>query len=64
MTRASTLTQAVLRAEVTPEQKHQRVIDWLNEVHRVLYKNLDLSKQSIKVCFLRDFSAEIFIITF
>ncbi|XP_063687295.1 uncharacterized protein LOC134820695 [Bolinopsis microptera] len=49
MTRSSALTQAVSRAECTPEQKHQRVIDWLNEVHKVLYKNLDLSKHSIKL---------------
>jgi len=49
MTRSSALTQAVSRAECTPEQKHQRVIDWLNEVHKVLYKNLDLSKHPIKV---------------
>jgi len=49
MTRSSALTQAVSRAECTPEQKHQRVIDWLNEVHKVLYKNLDLTKHSIKV---------------
>ena len=53
MTRTSALTQAVSRAECTPEQKHQRVIDWLNEVHKVLYKNLDLSKHSIKVSRLR-----------
>ncbi|KAL5249935.1 hypothetical protein ACHWQZ_G015869 [Mnemiopsis leidyi] len=49
MTRSSALTQAVSRAECTPEQKHQRVIDWLNEVHKVLYKNLDLSKHCMKV---------------
>ena len=49
MTKSSTLTQVVMKAEVTPEQKHQRVIDWLNEVHKVLYKNLDLTKHTIKV---------------
>ena len=49
MTKSLTLTQVVSKAEVTPEDKNNRVIDWLNEVHRVLYKNIDLSKHSIKV---------------
>ena len=49
MTKTLTLLQVVSKAEVTPEDKNQRVIDWLNEVHRVLYKNIDLSKHTIKV---------------
>lgn len=49
MTKTLTLLQVVSKAEVTPEDKNQRVIDWLNEVHRVLYKNIDLSKHTIKL---------------
>lgn len=38
------LTSVVTRAEVTPAQKQQRVLDWLADVHKVLYSNLDTSK--------------------
>ena len=49
MTKSSTLTLAILKTEITADQKHQRVVDWLDEVHVALYKHLDLSG-NIRVC--------------
>lgn len=43
MTRSIALTKMVSEAEVTTEQKHQRVVAWLTEVNRVLYRNVDLT---------------------
>lgn len=47
------LTSVVTRAEVTPAQKQQRVLDWLADVHKVLYSNLDTSKH-IQIPLMKD----------
>ena len=49
MTRSIALTKMVSEAEVTTEQKHQRVVAWLTEVNRVLYRNVDLTVHAPRV---------------